>query len=123
MAFALALTLWALVVLGSEVGETSLRAPVQVTNLPAGYVLHSLSPEEVQISLSGVRRRLFLLEPTDLTVSVDALLAELGRRSFEVTPQDVHAPPGVTVIAVEPDEVVLDLEVPLPRPRRLPAEH
>ncbi len=94
VALALSLTFWTLVVLGSEVGEVSLRAPVQVTNLPAGYVLRSLKPEEVQVSLSGVRRRLFLLEPTEVTVSVDVLLAQLGRRSFAVTPQDVHAPPG-----------------------------
>ncbi len=112
VALALALAFWTLVVLGSGVGETSLRAPVQVTNLPAGYVLHSLKPEEVQVSLSGIRRRLFLLEPTEVTVSVDVLLAQLGRRSFAVTPRDVHAPLGVTVTAVEPEEVVLDLEVP-----------
>lgn len=112
VALALALTFWTLVVLGSEVGEVSLRAPVQVTNLPAGYVLRSLKPEEVQVSLSGVRRRLFLLEPTEVTVSVDVLLAQLGRRSFAVTPQDAHAPPGITVTAVEPEEVVLDVGVP-----------
>jgi hypothetical protein len=115
VALALALTLWTLVVLGSEVGETSLRAPVQVTNLPAGYVLQSLKPEEVQVDLLGVRRTLFLLEPADVTVSVDALLAQLGRRTFEITAQDVHAPPGITVAGVVPNEVVLDLvEAPAP---------
>jgi hypothetical protein len=81
-----------------------------VTNVPAGYLLQSTSPPVVRVHLSGVRRRLFLLEPSDLTVSIDALLAQLGRRSFEVTPQDVDAPPGITVTSVEPDRVVLDLE-------------
>jgi hypothetical protein len=83
---------------------------VEVTNVPAGYVLHSTTPGVVHVHVSGVRRRLFLLEPSDLRVSVDALLAQLGRRSFEVTRQDVDAPPGVTVTAVDPGKVVLDLE-------------
>jgi len=108
----LALALWTLVVLGSEGGETSLREPVQVANIPAGYVLRSATPGEVQVSLSGVRRRLFLLQPTDVKVQVDALPAQRGRRTFDVTPQDVDVPPGVTVTAVEPDHIVLDLEVP-----------
>jgi uncharacterized protein (TIGR00159 family) len=110
VALALALALWVLVVLGSEVDEMSLNVPVEVTNVPAGYLLQSTSPPVVRVHLSGVRRRLFLLEPSDLTVSIDALLAQLGRRSFEVTPQDVDAPPGITVTSVEPDRVVLDLE-------------
>lgn len=119
VALALALTLWALVVLGSEVDEVSLSVPVEVTNVPAGYVLHSTTPGVVHVHVSGVRRRLFLLEPSDLRVSVDALLAQLGRRSFEVTRQDVDAPPGVTVTAVDPGKVVLDLEAhspPAPSP-------
>jgi diadenylate cyclase len=114
VALVLAFSLWTLVVLGSEVGETSLRAPVQVTNLPAGYVLRSTTPSEVRVSLTGVWRRLFLLEPSDVSVSVDALLAQLGRRTFQVTPQDVHAPPGVSAVDVEPDRVVLDVEAPPP---------
>jgi diadenylate cyclase len=112
VALALALTLWTLVVLGSAVGEISVHVPVQVANLPADYVLHSIDPGEVQVRLSGARRRLFLLETAEVTVSVDALLAQLGRRSFRVTPRDVHAPPGVTVVAVEPAEVELDVEAP-----------
>jgi len=118
VALALALALWTLVVLGSEVGETSVREPVQVANLPTGYVLHSVEPGEVQVTLSGVRRRLFLLQPTDVTVEVDGLLAQLGRRSFTVTPQDVDVPAGVTVTDVEPDHLVIDVGVPpTPAPR------
>jgi diadenylate cyclase len=116
VALALALALWALVVLGSEVDETSLNVPVEVMNVPTGYELQSTRPPIVRVYVSGVRRRLFLLEPSDLTVSIDALLAQLGRRSFEVTPQDVDAPPGITVKSVEPDRVVLDLEVRSPSP-------
>jgi len=113
-ALALAIALWTLVVLGSEVGDASMHVPVKVTNLPAGYVLRSVHPEEVDVRLSGVRRRLFLVQPSDVTVSIDALLAQLGRRTFDVTPQEVDVPPGLTVTGVDPDEVVLDLDTAAP---------
>jgi diadenylate cyclase len=112
VALGLALALWTLVVLGAEVGKASIQAPVQVANLPAGYVLRSLNPTEVTVTLSGVRRRLFLIQPSDVTVRIDALLAQLGRRTFEVTAQSVHVPPGVTVTAVEPDHVSIDVSTP-----------
>jgi diadenylate cyclase len=112
VALAIAAGLWLLVVPGSELSETTLSAPVEVGNLPAGYTVDSVTPAIVKVTVSGVRRRLFVLQPSDVTVSVDALLAQLGRRTFELTPDSVRAPRGVTVIAVEPDHVLLVLRAP-----------
>jgi hypothetical protein len=55
-----------------------------------------------------------VLQPADVAVSVDALLAQLGRRTFELAPHSVRAPRGVTVTGVQPDRVTLDLRVPEP---------
>ena len=99
---------------GSELSETTLSAPVEVGNLPAGYALDSVTPAIVKVTVSGVRRRLFVLQPSDVTVSVDALLAQLGRRTFDLTPDSVRTPRGVTVMAVEPGHVVLGLREPEP---------
>jgi hypothetical protein len=96
------------------VGETSLRVPVSVTHLPTGYVLRSVHPPDVEVHLSGMRRRLFLLESTDVTVEVDARSAHPGLHPLEVAPEDVRAPPGVAVTAVEPEQVELDLETSPP---------
>jgi diadenylate cyclase len=112
VALAIAAGLWLLVVPGSELSETTLSAPVEVGNLPAGYVLDSVTPASVTVTVTGVRRRLFVLQPSDVTVSVDALLAQLGRRTFGLTPDSVRVPRGVTVMAVDPDHVVLGLRVP-----------
>ena len=104
--------LWLLVVPGSEISEATLSVPVEVGNLPAGYTLDSVAPPSVRVTVTGVRRRLFVLQPSDLTVSVDALLAQLGRRTFDLSAHSVRAPRGVTVVAVEPDHVVLGLRAP-----------
>jgi DNA integrity scanning protein DisA with diadenylate cyclase activity len=112
VALAVASGLWLLVVPGSEMSEWTLEVPVGVGNLPAGYALESVVPASVAVTVTGVRRRLFVLQPSDVTVSVDALLAQLGRRTFDLTPQSVRAPRGVTVMALQPDRVVLDLRAP-----------
>jgi diadenylate cyclase len=123
VALAVAVGLWLLVVPGSEISETRLTVPVDVGNLPAGYALDSVAPASVTVTVTGVRRRLFVLQPSDLTVSVDALLAQLGRRTFDLSPHSVHAPRGVAVVAVEPDHVVLSLRAPEQDGRPAKGEH
>jgi diadenylate cyclase len=112
IALAIAAGLWLLVVPGAEMSETTLTVPVEVGNLPAGYVLESVTPATVTVTVTGVRRRLFVLQPSDVTVSVDGLLAQLGRRTFELTPHSARASRGVTVTFVQPDHVTLGLRVP-----------
>jgi diadenylate cyclase len=114
IALAIAAGLWLLVVPGAEMSETTLTVPVEVGNLPAGYVLESVTPATVTVTVTGVRRRLFVLQPSDVTVTVDGLLAQLGRRRFELTPHSARAPRGVTVTALQPDRVTLGLRGPEP---------
>jgi diadenylate cyclase len=123
VALAVAAGLWLLVVPGSETSEATLSVPVEIANLPAGYTLDSVAPPSVVVTVTGVRRRLFVLQPSDLTVSVDALLAQLGRRTFDLSPHSVRTPRGVTVVAVEPDHVVLDLRAAEPEDGSRKGEH
>ncbi len=117
VALVISLGLWLLVVPGSEMAETTLDVPVAIANLPEGYSLASVTPPRVTVGVTGVRWRLFVLEPSDVTVSVDALLAQLGRRTFDLTPQSVRVPPGLTATVVRPDHVSLELRGPAQVPR------
>ncbi len=106
-ALAVSLVLWLALVPGARVSTQTFMVPVEVTNLPAGYELQSVTPPTVRVEVAGVRRALFLLKPGDLRVGVDAFLVQLGRRSFDLPLQSVRHPPGVSVTAVEPDHVDL----------------
>ncbi|MNC97978.1 hypothetical protein D3C83_158120 [compost metagenome] len=46
-----------------------------------------------------------------LRVEVDALLVQLGRRTFEISPESVVHPSGVQVKSVEPDRLKLFIRV------------
>jgi uncharacterized protein (TIGR00159 family) len=101
--------LWLLVVPGAEVAETTLSVPVNVVGLPNGFAVEAVDPPAIEVRVSGTRRDLFLLDPGRVRVSLDAYLVELGRRTFEIAPEDVRPPPGITVTAVNPDRVKLSV--------------
>lgn len=103
--------LWLLLVPGAAVDRFSKRVPVVVDNLPAGWELESVEPAEVEVIFEGSRRSLLLAGggAARAEVHVDALLAQLGRRTFEVDPDDVRHPDGWRAIDVEPDRVKISL--------------
>jgi uncharacterized protein (TIGR00159 family) len=104
------LTLWFLLVPGSAVDRFARSVPVVVDNLPPGWMLESVEPREVEVVFEGSRRSLlFSGGSSKAEVHVDALLAQLGRRTFEIDPGDVRHPEGWRALAIEPDRVKLSL--------------
>ncbi|MEE9606827.1 MAG: diadenylate cyclase [Myxococcota bacterium] len=101
--------LWALFVPGSSVIEVERSVPVAVENLPYGYALESIEPSEVLVTLSGRRRDLYFGDPEGLELRVDALLAQLGRRTFEVSTDQVSVPEGIHAVGLRPKSVRLSL--------------
>jgi uncharacterized protein (TIGR00159 family) len=108
-ALAAAALLWLLVVPGSGVVRAVRSVPVVVENLPEGFALAGVEPEEVEVTVSGPRRSLVLGEANAIEVRVDALLVQLGRRTFQVTPDLVTLPEGFQVHGVSPKQVRLSV--------------
>ena len=118
--FSAALLLWAVAVPGSDAVEVERSLPVVVENLPEGFELESVTPPEVRVRFEGRRRDVLLADFGSARVRVDAFLARLGRRTFEIGPGSVEGPPSLEVRAVDPPRVVLSLrrvKTPPERPR------
>jgi DNA integrity scanning protein DisA with diadenylate cyclase activity len=109
LALPLAAGLWFLVVPGTSEVVSERDVPVKVTGLPSGLEVEGLDPATVRVRLAGRRLDLFLLDPSKLYVRVDAILVDLGRRTFRLDEENVVRPDGLNVLAVEPDSVKLDL--------------
>lgn len=109
-ALAIAVVLWIVFVPGAQTMERAFELPVQVENLPPGFVLERVDPERVEVVLEGPRRAFYLLDEATLAVKLDAPLVELGRRSFELGDDDVRAPEAVGVKNVEPRRVRLSVK-------------
>ncbi|MDW7711819.1 MAG: diadenylate cyclase [Deferrisomatales bacterium] len=112
VALTLAVGLWFLLVPGSSTVEMVRQAPVVVENLPVGYLLESVEPERVNVTVSGPRGAVYLGPPDMIQVRIDAFLAQLGRRTFQVNPDRVDHPPGIEVRGISPSQVRISLVRP-----------
>ena len=108
-ALTIAAGLWLVRVPGSDVVEVERMAPVRIDGLPEGYEVESIEPAQVEVKLSGTRWDLFRSRGQPVTVRIDALMVQLGRRTFPLTPAQVEHPPDVEAIAIDPPNVKLSL--------------
>lgn len=104
-ALSLAIGFWYIFVPGSKLIETTYKIPVVVEDLPADLKLDRIQPAEVTARFSGPRRAFYLFDRKKLRVTVDASLAVLGRRTFELSEQNVRYPKDITLVDLNPPTV------------------
>ena len=109
-AVALATGIWYVAIPGGAVETIERRVPVRVENLPEGFELISVQPADVALRLEGPRRDLYMAGSSDLFVRVDALLVQLGRRTFTLELDQVESPEGIHALSVEPAKVRLSVK-------------
>ena len=107
LSFALALGAWLVFV---PVEEAVLQVPVAVENMPEGYVLRDVSPQEVEIEVAGPRWAMLLASNADSKVVIDADLVRLQRRTFAVSAQSVRHATGLEIKSIKPDKVKLTVQ-------------
>lgn len=105
MAGGLALALWAALVPGDAIVNMAFAVPVRIENLPEGYALHEVDPPSVEVTLMGHRRDLYLAGPGQVEIRIDGLLVQLGRRTFEISEEQVKHPSALSVVAIAPPKV------------------
>jgi len=105
LALALAVAMWAALVPGDAIVNVAFAVPVHVENLPEGFALQEIDPPSVEVTLTGHRRDLYLASPNQVEVRVDGLLVQLGRRTFEISPEQVEHPRALEVVAIAPRKV------------------
>jgi uncharacterized protein (TIGR00159 family) len=107
LAGALALSMWAVLVPEEAAVSMGFAVPVQVANLPDGYEVAGVEPEEVRITLSGPRRNVTLANPANVRIRIDGQPIELGRRTFEISAEAVEHPDHLQIVTVSPARVKL----------------
>ncbi|MCG8591225.1 MAG: diadenylate cyclase [Proteobacteria bacterium] len=112
VSFGVATVLWFLAIPGAAVGEYTIAVPIQVDNLPEGYSVQTIEPEEVSITLRGRRRDLLFATGGDVDIHVDAWLVQLGRRTFQLADDTVSHPEGLEVVSISPSRVRLSVASP-----------
>lgn len=107
--FAAVLVLWLLLVPGARPSLLTVPAEVTIANLPPDWELERVEPTTVDVTLSGPARAFYILDRKAVGVTVDAMLADLGRRTFQIDTDNVRRPAGTSVENLQPARVRISL--------------
>jgi len=106
-AVVLAVAAWFVFASGSQIAQRTVPIPVMIENVHPNFSVDGIDPKEISVTVTGLRRDLYLLDPSTLEVRVDAFLIGFGRRTFEISSNNVSHPRDLTVLDVEPRHVTL----------------
>lgn len=109
VSLALAFVLWYVFVPGSKIVEVAHSIPVKLENLPGDLELQEIQPPTVTATFSGPRRAFYLFDPGRLKVTVDVSLAELGRRTFQISEQNIRHPKDLTLQELTPSTLKISV--------------
>ena len=106
ISFTLVVALW-LLLAGQQDFEVSFHVPVEIKNVPAEMsVVDPLTPK-VRIRVRGLRKDASTLNERNVHAELDLSLAAAGRRTFAITPEDIHLPKeAISVVNIEPRQIV-----------------
>jgi YbbR domain-containing protein len=110
-----AVLLW-FVVAGDETVERGLRVPLEFQQFPAGLEMMGETPALVDVRLRGASSALSRLAPGEIVVQLDLKAARVGRRLYQLTPEQVRVPFGVQVVQVAPPSIALSFETSITKP-------
>jgi diadenylate cyclase len=115
ISLSLAIGFWYIFVPGSKTVQVSYRIPVSVENLPADLRVDEIEPPVVNATFSGPRRAFYLFDARKIRVAIDVSMAELGRRTFNISEQNIRYPKELTLQDLNPSTLKLSLKkVPAP---------
>ena len=101
----LALGFWYVFVPGAKTIQVNYRIPVSVQNLPAHLTIEEIQPVEVKATFNGPRRAFYLFDLRKTKVTVDVAMAELGRRTFTISEQNLRYPKELTLEELSPSTI------------------
>ena len=64
----------------------------------------------VTAKFSGPRRAFYLFDPRKISVTVDASMADMGRRTFNITEQNIRYPKDLTLQDLNPSTLKLSVK-------------
>ncbi|HEV3140965.1 MAG TPA: CdaR family protein, partial [Vicinamibacterales bacterium] len=106
---AAALVLWVMVS-GEETVERGLRVPLELQQSPSGLEISGELPTTVDIRIRGGSTALSRLAPGDVVAVLDLRSARPGQRVFPLTPEQVRAPFGISIVQVTPSAIAMMFE-------------
>jgi uncharacterized protein (TIGR00159 family) len=106
----LALGFWYVFVPGAKTIQVQYKIPVAVQNLPANLALEEIQPAEVSATFIGPRRSFYLFDLGKVKATVDVAMAEMGRRTFPISEQNLRYPKELTLEELTPSSIRISVK-------------
>lgn len=110
LALLLAIVLWLSVNLGERESERTVRARIDLVNLPTGMVITNAVPAYAQVRVRGSGLLLSSLDADRLATRLDLSGVQPGRVTYTLPASDFSLPRNVEVSRVTPSRVSLDID-------------
>ena len=79
-------------------------------NGPASLGVWRSEPPVVSATFRGPRRVFYLFDARKIKIAIDVSMAEAGRRTFNISEQDIHYPKELTLQDVTPSTLKLSVK-------------
>jgi len=110
LSLAIAVSIWSFVNFGERDTEETLRAPLELRNIPAHLMITSPRIDFVDLRVSGPRALLGRIDRDRLAISFELSGVRPGPAVFRVDADLLNLPRGVKVVRITPAQVTLELE-------------
>ena len=81
------------------------RVPIDTLNVPEGWVVDSIQPENVRVNISGSKRAFSAFDWKGLTANVDLANVTDGISELHLGEEDFRLPEEMAIVSVEPDKI------------------
>ncbi|HYD50455.1 MAG TPA: diadenylate cyclase [Terriglobales bacterium] len=109
VAAAFVIGLWYVFIPGSRPTQATYPVRVRLMNLPAEFIVDEIVPNTVDVTFTAPARRFYLFDVERVTLTVDASMASSGRRTFQITEQNLSYPKELAVDRIRPTKIKLTL--------------
>jgi uncharacterized protein (TIGR00159 family) len=110
VSLSLAIGFWYIFVPGAKTVEVTYQVPVSVENLPGDLRIEDIEPAVVTATFSGPRRAFYLFNARKLRIAIDVSMAEIGRRTFSISEQNLRFPKELTLQDINPSTLKISVK-------------
>ncbi|MEE9591178.1 MAG: CdaR family protein [Thermodesulfobacteriota bacterium] len=109
LALAFATALWFLVV-GESGTEIGFLIPLELKDIPNDMVVTNNPPREIEVRVTGPKTLLSNLSPGQFDAIIDLSKASPAVNKYNLMPEDIKAPRGISVIRLNPSFIKVAVE-------------
>lgn len=110
LSLTIAFSIWFFVNFGERDAEETVRAPLELRNIPAHLIITSPRVDFIDLRVSGPRALLGRIDRDRLAISLDLGGVRPGAAVFRVDADMLNLPRGVKVVRITPAQLTMELE-------------